>query len=640
MLTNNQKQKVRNAFESILRADYVSINEIDKMSQLDDYYVDFFNNTGSILQRQDNFISGRRGTGKTALLMKGYFECLKTISKKIDKESEILGEDKILPIYIDLSKCKEMISQYSDVNILEINFVRQVINSMKSQLNLIFEDKFLSKFMGDPSLEDLEYIERVLIEGITISNRLINVEDTISTSDTSSLKGEITYKGPSIKGEIGVSEGLERKVKHNEIKSLDIQTFLNQIDIIRRKAKLDYIYIFVDEFSDLNEEEQKIASGIIKKFLGSKINMFFKIGVISDRYDFGENIIIGRDLFQIPLDLKDYVERYGGIVNGIRQLELFIKQLIEARLLSYCPELEFKDIFKINQEDLYSRLTRATMGVPRSIGLILQNAWIKCESINNGDQRIGLSELNYGINVMQKMYFLQFKGSIKKGLIPGFNMDLWNNILNRAIQEKNKFSDRPASHFMIDPIRKDYMNILCENFMIHHLEDSRTSKYGGRYLLYSIDYGVCVENNIKYAEEKDEFTAFRFVYDSVVSEFDPYFVKDKIKSYKCDKCGKIYDELEVSHVKVKRCFEDDTILSEIIHKEFPVSDGNYAEVEIKILGLISSLTLGDAMSAQEIADVVGCSVQKVSAWGSRVLYPKGLINIEYKGYKNYYYSAE
>ncbi len=640
MLSNFEKQKVRNAFESILRADYVSISDLSQMDQLDEYYVDFFNNIGSLLQRQDNYISGRRGTGKTALLLKGYYECLKTISKKVEKNSEILGADKVLPIYIDLSNCKEMLNQYSSLNSLEINFVRQIILNLKAQLSLIFEEKFLSKFIENPSLEDLDYIEKVLIEGITVSDRAIKSEEKISISDSSEIKAGLSSTGLSADATCSICEGIENTIKHREVKSLDVQSFLDKIDKIRKKAKIDYIYIFVDEFSDLNEEEQAIASKLIKKFLGSKINMFFKIGVISDRYDFGDNIIIGRDLFQIPLDLKDYVERYGGIVNGVKQLELFAEELIGARISNYCSNLEYSDIFKAKKKDINSRIARAAMGVPRTIGLILQNAWLRCESNGSNDQTIGLTELNYGIIATKKMYFLQFQGSIKKRLLPGFYMDMWNSILNKAITEKNKHSDRPASHFLVDPIRKDYMNILCENFIVHHLEDSRSSKYGGSYVLYSIDYSICTENNIKYAEEKDEFTAFRFVYDNVLSEYDPYFINEKSKSYRCPVCEKIYDEKDVCHIRVKRCFEDDSLLEEIIHKDAPVTKGNYAEVEIKVLGLISNLSIDKAMSAQEIADAVGCSRQKVSAWGSRVLHKSGLINIEFKKGKNYYYSAE
>ena len=215
-------------------------------------------------------------------------------------------------------------------------------------------------------------------------------------------------------------------------------------------------------------------------------------------------------------------------------------------------------------------------------------------------------------------------------------MDMWSDILQKALAEKQKNSSRPASHILIDPVRKDYMNIFCEYFLTHYLEEGRSSKYGGNYSLYCIDYDICQENSIKFASDKDEYTSVRFIYDSVLSEYDGYFIKDKLKSYKCETCGRIYEENEVSQARVKRCFDDDTVLTEIIHKDIPVTKGNYVEVEIKILGYISELDYEHAENARQISDAVGCNWQKVSNWGSKVLAKKGMIRIRQES-KNLYY---
>lgn len=190
---------------------------------------------------------------------------------------------------------------------------------------------------------------------------------------------------------------------------------------------------------------------------------------------------------------------------------------------------------------------------------------------------------------------------------------------------------------MIDPKRNHYLNVFKENFILHLLEEGRSSKYGGNYNLYSIDFDICQDLNIKYAESKDEYTAVRFIYDDILSEFDGYFSTEQLKSYKCPECGKIYQEEDVSKAKVKRCFDDDSKLEEIVHQEFETTDGNFAEVEVKILGLIAMLDKENNMSAVEVSDAVGCARQKVSAWCSRVLAPKGDVIIEHKNGKNYYY---
>lgn len=635
-----EKIRIKEAFESILRADYISIDGFDQLETLEKYYIDIFNNTSLLLQKQDNYISGRRGTGKTTLLLRGYYECLKTISPKLKDKNHEFGDAKVLPIYIDLTSCNEIFDSENRMELIEIHFIRQIIESLKEQLEVMFDEKYLLIFKKEnPALDDLDFIEKVLVEGMKISTSK-TTEVTNISRDASEANVNVGLKSTSV--ELGarlnnLSE-TERQEKIQEFRGLNIQDFIRKIGHIRRKAGLDSIYVFLDEFSDLNENSQNKFSSLIKNLLGSKINMFFKIGVITDRYSFGDKIILGRDLYPIPLDLNEHVEHYDGVVGALKKLEEYIGMLIDKRLAAFCPDTNYNNIFSVKKEVLCQRLARASLGITRTIGWILQTAWTQCQLQDGSVTKIGLQDLGFGMKSARKMHMKQFQGSIKGRLISGYYMDMWNKIIEKALKEKSKSPDRPASHILLDPIRKDYMNVFCENFLLHLLEEGRSSKAGGNYNLYAIDYDICVENNIKYAEEKDEFTAIRFIYDSVLNEFDPYFVKDKIKSFKCPKCDRIYDENEVATVKVKRCHDDDEKLVVIIHKETPRTEGNYVEVEIKILGLINALSEYEAMSAQEIANVVGSSRQKVSNWGSKVLAKKNLISIIQKDGKNFYYS--
>jgi hypothetical protein len=639
-MTTKELQQIRNAFDSILRADYITLDQIHELENLEDYFVDYFGIMQSLLQKQDNFVAGRRGTGKTTNLLRAYYECLKTISPKLKDKDSIFGKEKVLPIYVDLSTCNDLFDSEDNLQLIEVHFIRQIIESLKRQLELMFDDKFLLLFKKEnPALEDLEFIEKVLVEGIALRNQTTT---TISTKSKESEGAEISSKLSLKDAELGsmLSASSEKEIGQSftQLRGINVQDFLNKINDIKKKAKIDNIFVFIDEYSDLSENSQHKFAGLLKTFLGSRMGMFFKVGVITDRYDFGDKIIIGRDIFPIPLDFNEYVDRYGGAIAAIKKMQEFVEVLITKRLKSFCGNIDFNDVFKATKDQTFSRITKEAIGVPRTIGMILQQAFIQAQT-SSSDNKIGLSELNFGISSARKTYQRQFEGSIKRKLLPGFYMDMWNAIIAKAVSEKNKHSDRPASHLLVDPVRKEYLNLLCENFHLHFLSENIASKYGGSYHLYSIDFDICNEYNIKYAEEKDEFTAVRFVYDSVLSAFDPYFTKEKSKSYRCPKCTKIYEENDVLKSKVKRCFEDDEVLEEIIHLNIPKTEGNYAEVEIKILGQISSLPLAEAMSAREIADAVGCSTQKVSLWGSKVLSKKGLINIDTRD-KNYYYSID
>lgn len=639
-MNGQEKQKLRSAFESILRADYITLDNLNELGDLEEYFIDFFGILESLLQKQDNFISGRRGTGKTTNLLRGYYECLKSIAPKLKSKERLISRDKILPIYIDLSTCNDLFDSKNDLNLIEIHFIRQIIESLKKQLNLMFEEKFLAVFSKEnPALDDLDFIERVLVEGITLSSsKQVSLTSERKATENTEVSGEISSTAAKVSGKRNESYEISQNKTVDQIKGLNVQEFLNKISDIKNKAGIDYIYVFVDEYSDLSPKAQATFSALLKSFLGSRIGMFFKVGVITDRYDFGERIIVGRDIFPIPLDFNEYADRYDGTIAAINKTQSFVETLITKRIEKFCPNLKVTDVFKSNFIEIVYRITRATLGVSRTIGIILQNAFAQASS--NSDSKIGLAEVNYGISSARKTYQKQFTGSVKKRLVPGFHLDMWNAILERAIEEKNKFPDRPASHFMVDPIRNDYLNVLCENFLVHFMSENVTSKHGGKYNLYSIDYDVCSEYKIKYADKKDEYTPIRFIYDSVLSDFDPYFLESRQKSYQCPECKKIYAEEEVKHARVKRCFEDDEKLIEIIHQEAPVTNGNFAEVEIRILGLISQLLPHEALTAREVADSVGCTVQKVSAWAGKVLAKKGEICVD-KSHSPYkYHTAE
>ncbi|MEY8496184.1 hypothetical protein AALC16_24760 [Lachnospiraceae bacterium 29-91] len=630
-------QKLRVAFQSILRADYISIDDIHQLAKLDDYYVDYFNNVPKVLQDQDSYISGRRGTGKTALLMRCYYECLKTVSTKISKKSLIFEDKKVLPLYIDLSQCKDIFEKEDEKNI-EHNFIKYLVKELKEQLAIMFEQSKMRIFKEDTSkMPEFDFIAQALMEGITIKREVTAQELTQKESSKDGIAAGMSVEKIGL--DINLEEGYETEIVKSisETTNFNVQELLSALGAIRRASKIDSIYVFIDEFSDLSDAEQKEFSELLKKLLGSKNNIFFKVGTITDRYDFGEKIIIGRDIFPIFLDLNDFVEKYGGIVTALKQLEDFTTSLVNKRLASYCPDVSLNAVFDEKNNEIIARITREAMGVPRTIGMILQGALNQTE-LNGKRTNITISDINVGIQETRKIYFSQFQGAVKKKIIPAFYMDMWNSILNKALTEKNKNKKepRPSSHFMLDPLRKKYMNIFCENFLVHLLEESRASKYGGNYLLFSIDYGICTENNILFAEEKDEFTAARFIYDNIIAQYDCYFVDEQLKSYQCPICKRIYKEEDVAQAKVKRCFECDEKLIEIVHREVPMTEGNYTEVEVKILGLIGSLSEEEAMSASEIGDAIGCTWQKVSNWCSKVLGKQELINVKKVGGRNYY----
>lgn len=176
--------------------------------------------------------------------MNGYYECLKTIHPKIDASSSYFYNEKILPIYIDLNKSSDFFDR-DNPQLFEIHLIRQLIDSLKRQIEAIFDTPFLLLFKKEnPALDDLEYIEKLLTNGLLLSvSKTIDTKTKNVQKENDSINANIGLK----KIELGASSTLEildeNAQTYSETKGFNTQEFLNKLTDIRVKAGIDYIYI-------------------------------------------------------------------------------------------------------------------------------------------------------------------------------------------------------------------------------------------------------------------------------------------------------------------------------------------------------------------------------------------------------------
>lgn len=97
-------QSLEDAFNSMLRADYIPLRDMKKMDLLAEYYVDYFSYLGQTLSENDQLVVGRRGTGKTTLLYRALIECRRSWVPGL----QVACKPKTLGIYLDLSKCQTL----------------------------------------------------------------------------------------------------------------------------------------------------------------------------------------------------------------------------------------------------------------------------------------------------------------------------------------------------------------------------------------------------------------------------------------------------------------------------------------------------------------------------------------------------
>jgi hypothetical protein len=345
-MAQNLPTSVAEAFNSMLRTDYISLNDKERLSLLSGYYVDYFGLLPEVLSDVDHLIAGRRGTGKTTLLYRAFVECMNSWQEEYSGSSP---KPRTLDIYVDLSKC-QYLDEISDADFtaFEHGFVSEVCDAITDQLTRFWPElnkqpgyfAKLFKAAESEKIEEvrtlLDNISQLLKEGVP---RIIDKSGTVQSKDTnatarstnSELSGSLkpTEASLSAKDTEGSqeSQSSERSYSSRVNYRLTVSDVLRILGQLRDKADLSATYIFIDEFSALSTDLQRRFSTLLKKLLGSHNGVFIKLCAITDKYTLGSSIILQRDLFDLSLDLDAFVERSQTLNDAMDGLRDFTKCL-------------------------------------------------------------------------------------------------------------------------------------------------------------------------------------------------------------------------------------------------------------------------------------------------------------------------
>ncbi len=634
-LSNNQiRRAVEDAFNSMLRTDYIPLADTQKLKNLSKYYVDYLNFLRDIVSETDHLVIGRRGTGKTTLLYRGLVECINSWGRDI-----CLSKPKTLAIYLDLSKCHSLADTSSnDYSEFEHAFASELCDAIRVELNRTWpeleenEGIFNKLFQPDATRakqetkEAIDKLSLILRRGILRRDDASGKRtDTLEEESQSVYKQEISLQLSPTEQKSALTAQREKGDKERQKTEgeravtyrLQISDIIRALAEIRRAAGISHFVILIDEFSSLSNELQRRFSSLARKILGNQAGVFLKICAITDNYTLGSSIILQRDLFELNLDLDSYVERSGTLGTAMRGLETLTGKLIRERLIAYGvsnTEMIFEDI-----SSALTEISRAAMGVPRTVGIILKQALSRAI----GEDRVGIrrSDIDYGIKYAARAYYNQFSGTCGVSL-PMHYLDMWNALLDRAISEREK-KDSSTSHFMVLGSNEPKLKYFNMFFLVHLLTQGRTTKKDkSTRSLYCFDYGTCIENNMVWGDDKNVIRQQRFAYDDVFIPFDSHFRSNTSSRWSCVSCGAIYEDkdLNVAGHKLDFCPKDRSDLVRMKQDEF----GSFTEEEAKIIGAIRSSTEMDSLQARQVADDVGCYVQKVAKFGEK-LNREGLI---------------
>lgn len=615
--------KLRDTFDSLLKTEYINQKDIKELNK---FYIDKFQYLLNTLGKKNNFIVGRRGTGKTTLLYRAYLECMLSFSKKYES-GYLSDKHNNLGIYIDLNKISTFKND-TDVN-FERDFLLDLVREFRKQVDIFWKPTILETIKQTKNEIDNIFKE---IERLIVNGEIRDIVDIVSVDkkNLSGSKKTATIKmsaNPEIS--IGNDEFDEEQISSSyTVKSIDltVSLFYEKLFDIKKKANISNIFIFLDEYSALNETKQIRLSKLLKKLFDSKVDTYYKIGVIADNYNFGE-LRLERDLHKISLDIDSIIAASNSINDGLAHLLEFTKEILASRLKYIVNDsIDLNDIFvKKDLHEILLELARASMGVTRTLGKILGASLQK--ALNSKSDYITLSQIKEGIRETSKNYQEVFNGMVKKCVVEKEVQDLLYSIIERAQKEQQKNTEKQSSFFSWLPEKETYLAKLEENYLIHKiLTNQRLKDQKIDVDIFALDYGICLENKLNYytaATEKRQdrdFVQTRFFYDEIATNYDSFFNTEGV--YKCTKCG-----TDISYTKNDITLKNGKILTRC--PEHPdeelhytacshYSNTRYSEEEQKIIGFLATISKEGALLANEIQKETGANRQKI-AWFSKNL---------------------
>lgn len=626
-----QQKQLEDAFNSMLRADYIPLKDTAKLGLLADYYVDYYGFLRQILNENDQLIVGRRGTGKTTLLYRTLVECMRSWKP----DGSTIAKSRTLAIYLDLNKCQALgDTEDSDFADFEHVFASELCDAITAEIGrswpaILAKPAFFAHLFKSAEERSVQETKRLLSELADVLKsglpRIVDQSGRVETKDVAktrksselSLSAKISETTSVSSGYKGKSEAAfeqEMAGGYAVTYRLTVADILRVLGDLREAAGMSAIFLLIDEFSALNDDLQRRFTTLLKKLVGNHSGVYIKLCAITDKYTLGSALILQRDLFEVSLDLDAFVERSDSLNAAMNDLESLTERIVTERIKVYA-HLSPKNIFEESTE-AWRELSRSAMGVPRTLGIVLKQAWSRADAAN---RRMKKSDIEYGIRYASKAYLNQLLGAAKDGVaIPAYVADIWDTLIERAVNERAKVTDHPASHFVVLPKNEAKLKYLSMFFVVHLLTKGRTTKKERlSRSLYCIDYGICLENNLSFAMDKNVLRQQRFAYDDDLAQFDTYFERESEPNFICPTCKNVYreSELRIQGKLLTFCVIDQSPLRTY---DASALEKRYTEEEIKIIGSIRSSSAEDNLTARQVADDVGCYVQKVAKFGEKL----------------------
>ena len=494
------------------------------------FYTDLFPNNAvndKVNLSNTTILIGRKGTGKSTIFQKSMKD---QFSKK-----------NVLPIYLDVKTIYDRatpVLNYDDniyiskdeltKYLLYKNFIKEIILEIKNKVEKHLHFNILEQVFG----LEFEKIKSIQIELNNIEKELDNVfrkidiglftnighQLEITTTNSSGVSAQIS-KAPKLSGEIKKNQQQKVKEELNSIflNFLDIKSLLiDNLFRIKEIIGIRHLYIYLDDFSEIDLEAQKIFIDWFIAPLNNLSENFVKFKIATYR----GRLYLGKiDVSKIDFIHLDFFEAYNIYKSVSKMEELALDynfRLIKSRSGLFFTGSEFYDFFDIKKDEIHELLFDISMNIPRKLGYILSYCYES--NLIHGNK---ITKASLG-NAAQRYYeevtenYFESNPYIIRPFEDKINIANQTNLLDKIVnkQKFNKLNiaksrakifnvpNQPTSHFVVND---DFSNLLNNLELNGYLSTYNKIKDKSNIssTLFALDYGLCRKHNLSYGRPKD-----------------------------------------------------------------------------------------------------------------------------------------
>lgn len=530
------------------------------------------------------FIEGRRGTGKSTLLQK--------------LQAELRRERRAVALYVDAKRVvidaglqNQALNETADGQFarkiaLFSAFMPLFVRELKKELLRKNQKGGQAAKAIHAQLEALVDINHYINElDITSGNTAITTTRTQSTQDhhrgggiavglhSARLSGSASAHSGSLDERATLNEG------RNVMRTFRFGQFIDDLRDILSRYNINNVYVFVDDFSELDDASASaFMSEIIHPLEVATDELFtFKIAVYPGRYQI-EPLERTRVEF-IPLDPYQMYSRRTGPGMEASAID-YLGRLLGRRFEYFSKSTPMERFFAAPIDEVCKLLFQISFCNPRILGWVLAFA---AEEKFDANRPISLADIKGGA----KKYFgriVEPKVSDRRvfSAAEGDRDQIYvaTAVLEAVVSEAKRLRDykesaffgaiegpNPTSHFYCDPKVETLLLFLLDHQLLNFYREA-SDKDGKTVFIFALDYGLCETKGILFGKpgtgtDKDYWVQRVFGYGEKIKE-----VCSKLEIYRCKKCRKTQsvlneDTLRMFGFACPAC-RDGTVVRELV----------------------------------------------------------------------------